>query len=335
MTARHRPRALAFASILAASSLAAAPALAQDAHYWTYGYGPIGQLTEGTIVGGVNDLSAVFYNPGATALIEKPRFTFTLTSVELASLTAPSAAGPQLDFDSTIFDVVPAVIAGRLASREGKADQFTFAFLSRHDTDWDLGYSEANVSGSSPDAAAGFGRVRERVLDYWVGPSWSHRLSDTVSVGVSPFFDVPRPAQPPLAHPRAARVRRRGGGVRRQGVRVQPRRRTRKARPRLASRPPRARRHRHHAAGADLERRQDGVQRHRGRRRRCAAPVAPARRPVSTPRTTRRGRSPAARRGAASAPPSTRPSSGSPRSTRTTSSSRRRPRSPALPRRSR
>ena len=90
MTSRPRPRALAFASILAASSLAAAaPALAQDAHYWTYGYGPIGQLTEGTIVGGVNDLSAVFYNPGATALIEKPRFTFTLTSVELASITAP------------------------------------------------------------------------------------------------------------------------------------------------------------------------------------------------------------------------------------------------------
>ena len=67
MTARRRPRALTFASILAASSLAAAaPALAQDAHYWTYGYGPVGQLTEGTIVGGVNDLSAVFYNPGAT-----------------------------------------------------------------------------------------------------------------------------------------------------------------------------------------------------------------------------------------------------------------------------
>ena len=103
-------------------------------------------------------------------------------------MTAPSAAGPQLDFDSTIFDVVPTVIAGRLASREGKADQFAFAFLSRHDTDWDLGYSDANVSGSSPAAAAGFGRVRERVLDYWVGPSWSHRLSDTVSVGVSPFL---------------------------------------------------------------------------------------------------------------------------------------------------
>jgi hypothetical protein len=189
MTSRRRAnRALTLASLLALPVLAASHASAQDAHYWTYGYGPIGQLTEGTIVGGVSDLSAVFYNPGAIALLKQPRFTFTMTSIELADLTAPDAAGPQLDFDSTIFDVVPAVIAGRLGSREGKADQFAFAFLSRHDTDWDLGYSDARVSSGSPDASAGFGRVRERVLDYWVGPSWSHRLSDTVSIGVSPFF---------------------------------------------------------------------------------------------------------------------------------------------------
>lgn len=189
MTARRRPHALTFAWILVASSLAAArPALAQDAHYWTYGYGPIGQLTEGTIVGGVSDLSAVYYNPGAISLIKEPRFTITLTSAEYSALKAPSAAGPQLDFNSTIFDVVPAVVAGRLAHREGMADQFAFAFLSRHDTNWDLGYSDARVSGSSPDATAGFGRVRERVLDYWLGPSWSHRLSDTVSIGASPFL---------------------------------------------------------------------------------------------------------------------------------------------------
>ena len=64
-------------------------AAAQDAHYWTYGYGPIGQLTEGTLVGGVSDLSAVFYNPGALALLDKPRFVVGLTSVELANIDVP------------------------------------------------------------------------------------------------------------------------------------------------------------------------------------------------------------------------------------------------------
>src|SRR5262245_10635772 len=98
-------RRLTRAAFGLATLLASAAAGAQDAHYWTYGYGPVGQLTEGTLVGGVNDLSAVYYNPGALALVKEPRFVFGLTSIELAKIDAPDAAGNHLDFDSTVFDV--------------------------------------------------------------------------------------------------------------------------------------------------------------------------------------------------------------------------------------
>jgi len=162
-------------------------AAAQDAHYWTYGYGPVGQLTEGVLVGGVEDLSAVYYNPGALALIDEPRFLFGLTSIELAKIKAPNAAGQDLDFDSFVFDIVPSVVAGHIGRNDGQANHFAFAFLSRHDTDWDLGYSNAQVSAASPDAVAGFGRVRERVVEYWVGGTWSHRVREGLSFGVSPF----------------------------------------------------------------------------------------------------------------------------------------------------
>ena len=74
-------RAARLMTVLLALLSGSALAPAQDAHYWTYGYGPIGQLTEGALVGGVSDLSAVFYNPGALALVEKPRFVVGLTSV--------------------------------------------------------------------------------------------------------------------------------------------------------------------------------------------------------------------------------------------------------------
>ena len=89
-------------SLLPASALLAVlawpdGALAQDAHYWTYGYGPVGQLTEGVLVGGVEDLSAVYYNPGALALIDKPRFVIGLTSIELANIDVPDAAGEGLE----------------------------------------------------------------------------------------------------------------------------------------------------------------------------------------------------------------------------------------------
>jgi len=41
---------------------------AQDSHYWSIQYGPVGQLVGGQVIGGVNDLSATYYNPGALGL---------------------------------------------------------------------------------------------------------------------------------------------------------------------------------------------------------------------------------------------------------------------------
>jgi hypothetical protein len=166
----------------------AAGAAAQDAHYWTYGYGPVGQLTEGTLVGGVEDLSAVYYNPGALALIDEPRFVVGLTSVELANIEVPGAAGEGLDVDQLVFDIVPSMVAGHVGENHGEPDHFAFAFLSRHDSDWDMGYSRVHVSGASPEALGGFGRARQRLVEYWVGGTWSRRLSERLSVGLSPFF---------------------------------------------------------------------------------------------------------------------------------------------------
>ena len=82
---------------------------------------------------------------------------------------------------------MPSVVAGHIGENDGQANHFAFAFLSRHDTDWDLGYSNAQVSAASPDAVAGFGRVRERVVEYWAGGTWSHRVREGLSFGVSPF----------------------------------------------------------------------------------------------------------------------------------------------------
>jgi hypothetical protein len=181
-------RGAARAALVALAALGAAPlAPAQDAHYWTYGYGPIGQLTEGTLVGGVSDLSAVYYNPGALALIDKPRFVVGLTSVEFADIEVPDLAGEGLDADQLVFDIVPSILAGQVGGGDGD-DRFAFAFLARHDSDWDLGLSRSSVSATSPDAFAGFGRVRQRLVEYWVGGTWSRRLSERLSVGLSPFL---------------------------------------------------------------------------------------------------------------------------------------------------
>ena len=186
-----------------------AGAVAQDAHYWTYGYGPVGQLTEGTLVGGVEDLSAVYYNPGALALVDEPRFVIGLTSVELATIDVPGAAGEGLDFDQTLFDIVPSMVAGHVGESRGQADHFAFAFLARHDSDWDLGYTDVRVSAVRARRHRGIRPLPpapRRVLGGRLvvaparGPPLDRRL---------PLLRLPRPAEPAVPHPRGA-VRRRG-----------------------------------------------------------------------------------------------------------------------------
>jgi hypothetical protein len=178
------------AAAAAVSSLwlvwAATPAAAQDAHYWTYGYGPIGQLTEGALVGGVSDLSATYYNPGALALIERPRFLVGLTSIELANIDVPGVGGTGLDADQLVFDIVPSMVAGQVGG-DGGRDRFAFSFLSRHDSDWDILLHDEHVVAGSPEADARFGRIRQRLVEYWAGGTWSRRVSERLAFGVSPY----------------------------------------------------------------------------------------------------------------------------------------------------
>jgi len=173
-------------SILLIAGLARAAA-AQDSHYWTFGYGPVGELTEGTLVGGVSDLSATYYNPAASALIDRPRFVFNVTSFDLAQIQVKDAAGSGLDVDQMVSRPVPAMIAFHIGAHED-GNHFAFAFLARSESDFDLGYSASDVSEVSEVAAASYGRFKHRVLEYWVGGNWSRRVSRSVSVGLSPFF---------------------------------------------------------------------------------------------------------------------------------------------------
>jgi hypothetical protein len=135
----------------------------------------------------VNDLSATYYNPAACALIDRPRFVFNVTSFDLAQIQVKDAAGAGLDVDQMVSRPVPAMIAFHIGAHE-EGNHFAFAFLARYESDFDLGYSASDVSEASPIAQAGYGRFKQRVLEYWVGGNWSRRVSRNVSLGISPFF---------------------------------------------------------------------------------------------------------------------------------------------------
>ena len=213
------------------------------------------------------------------------------------------------------------MVAGHIGGNDGQANHFAFAFLSRHDTDWDLGYSDVEISRPPPTAARASAACASASSSTGSGGTWSHRLSDRLSIGVSPFvaYRAQRSRRSLTLEELSADASSAAFVAQARTSTttcVSSRRRASRGGPAAGSSgprsPPRA-----SSSGATASRSSTPAVAGAGRPR--SSPRA--RRRASTPRTTRPGRWRAARPGAAARRRSTRRSSGSRPWPRTTSCS--------------
>src|SRR5882672_5476136 len=66
---------------------------AQDGHYWTQQYGTRSMLLSGSVIGGVDDLGAVYYNPGRLAVISNDAFLLSANVYEYNAIEISNAYG--------------------------------------------------------------------------------------------------------------------------------------------------------------------------------------------------------------------------------------------------
>ena len=93
----------------------ATAASAQDSQYWSIQYGPVGQLVGGQLIGGVPDLSATFYNPGALSLRNESSYLLSTESVQWEAVSTEAQPGLEvLDTSSSRFGAAPSLLAGVL-----------------------------------------------------------------------------------------------------------------------------------------------------------------------------------------------------------------------------
>lgn len=161
------------------------PASAQDAHYWSVESGARATLLGGTVVAGVDDLSAAFYNPAglvrATRASVMSTFVKTVTDVELDT----RASGGTLA-TSSMGASAPGFFAARIPLHLTEGDAISFSFSVRTSSELDLG---GDLSSQPPS-----GGVEERdlfifkdVYDGWYGLSWA-AAPGPVSFGLSLFL---------------------------------------------------------------------------------------------------------------------------------------------------
>ena len=91
---------------------------AQDDHYWSQQYGAESTLLGGAMVGGANDNSAVYYNPGALAFITNPSLSIDANVYRMDKTLISDGAGNGLNLNSAQISIYPQIISGMVKLAE-------------------------------------------------------------------------------------------------------------------------------------------------------------------------------------------------------------------------
>lgn len=167
--------------------------LSQDGHYWSEQYGTKSMLLGGSVIGSVEDLGAVFYNPSRLGVIENPTFLISAKVYQLQNLRIEDALGNNKDLKSKDFGGAPSLVAGTFSINWLPTHQFAYAFLTREYIDNSFTTRESTTGDIFPglfgeELFEGNITVGKVIKEEWIGVSWAHAPSSRLSFGLSGFF---------------------------------------------------------------------------------------------------------------------------------------------------
>lgn len=114
---------------------------AQDGHYWTQQYGTKSMLLSGSVIGGVEDLGAVYYNPARLSVIANPAFLLSASVYEYNKLSITDAFGSSTSAAKAEVRGVPSLAAGTFKLKFLPNHFFAYAVMSRQLSDLSTSYS--------------------------------------------------------------------------------------------------------------------------------------------------------------------------------------------------
>lgn len=168
-------------------------ASAQDSHYWTTQYGNRSRLLAGAVIGSVDDVSAVFYNPGALALIESAELLLSGNVFEYTAVNYEGLVAGGGEFDSNRFKSLPSMVAGEFPFEFLGENRLAYSFLVRQDFDFRIRergvLTGEDVGLPDVEGLAGDVRIDQDLTESWGGLTWA-RTVGPLSVGVTQFIAV-------------------------------------------------------------------------------------------------------------------------------------------------
>lgn len=171
--------------------LSASLLTAQTGHYWTNQFGSKANLLGNSIIGSVDDLGAVFYNPGRLVNQTGPEFVLSANVLQYNQYKYLDPFGMDSEVSSREFVSIPQLVAGTFGLGKRKAKNvIAYSFVNRSYLEIDLDYAlayepEPNDTVPELDAGSIGMSLRHRLRHQWYSISYAREISESLSVGVT------------------------------------------------------------------------------------------------------------------------------------------------------
>ena len=167
----------------------------QETHYWFHNFGAVSSLKGGIETGGIRNVAAIYYNPGALAFIDGEYFEGQADVFSIDILDIENAGGEMVDLEYFSGDVAPSIVAYLKRSKKNNNMTYAFGAMTRYNSNLSF-VIEHEQQGNylSPDIRKDIfqGQLRydNRIRESWLMGSFAYKISERIGLGLGSYLFI-------------------------------------------------------------------------------------------------------------------------------------------------
>lgn len=164
-------------------------------HYWSQQYGPRSSMLGGTVVGGVRDNSALYYNPGAFGFVESENLSISANVYGFESVDLQNAAGKSLGLQSIRPFTYPQFVSGMIQVKRIPRLKLGYGLLTRYSSSYRMlattdSYIQIPGMGDDQlDYYRGKMEMELNIQSLWGGIGAAYKFNNVFSIGMTMFVN--------------------------------------------------------------------------------------------------------------------------------------------------
>ena len=163
---------------------------AQDTHYWSNQFGARASLLGGAVIAGLDDNSAVFYNPANLAFIKQSTISLNTSVYKYEDILLGNGGGNDVDLKSQKISLYQQMVSGLLTKNPQKRWRLGFNILARQNVNIDMNEHYENwydivTFNQGPEYYIANLELRNIIGETWGCLGAGFKLSEKFSVGLT------------------------------------------------------------------------------------------------------------------------------------------------------